>query len=46
MVALAIDPVIRYSNVDCIWPMINAEATVPSRLSTPPNTTTMKVSTM
>src|SRR5690606_18544467 len=42
----AIDPLIRYSSVVCDCAMPNAESAVPTRLATPPNTTTMNESTM
>ncbi len=46
MLTLAIEPVRKYSSVDCISAIVNADRKVPSRFCTPPNTTTMNVSTI
>ena len=43
---LPIELVMKNCRIDCAWAMPNAEVMVPSRLAAPPNTTTMKLSTM
>src|SRR5438045_8946651 len=43
---LAIEPVMKNSEIDCVWAMPKADATVPSRLAAPPKVTTGKAYAM
>ena len=43
---LAIEPVMKNSEIDCVCAMPKAETTVPNRLAAPPKVTTRKASTM